>query len=173
MRLPENLFSKMTLAALPFTVYAFDLEKTCLVTLLTAGVTWLTLFFFWFTRRLFPKIFLKEAFFLWLLVWAQSFWTLWGLGPLWIMSVFFLAPRSFLEKETNASNISVFSKELPHYLWERIVGGFAFIGFVLFVTWARNVLERNGAGIVFQQPAAVFLFIAALAVFWKCQPFRK
>lgn len=173
MKLPETLFSRMALASLPFSFYAFDLEKTCLVVLFTAGVTWLTLFFFWFARRLFPQRFLKEAFFLWLLVWAHAAWVLGGLLPLWILSVFFLAPLSFLEAGTHAAQRTVFSEKLPHYFWERIIGGTAFIGFVLLVTWAQRALERSEDGGFLQQQAAAFFIIAVIAVIWKCQPFRK
>lgn len=173
MKLPENLFSRSVLAYLPLTVYAFDIERACRAAFLIAIVSWISLLFFWFTRRLFPERFLKAAFFLWLLVWGQSVWTLMRLEPLWILSVFFLMPLSFLEKENKASKVRVFSKEVLRYFWERIVAGFGFVGFVLAVTGIQKGLELGGRGISFQQPAVTFLLIATLAVLWKNQPFRR
>ena len=173
MKLPEKIFSRIVLAYLPLAVYSFDLERACQAALLIATVSWVSLFFFWFTRRLFPERFLKEAFFLGLLIWAQAAWTLMGLGPLWIVSVFFLTPLSFLEKEHTTGQTRIFSKEVPGYFWKRTVGGFGFIGFVLLMTGVREGLGLGGRGISFQQPAVTLLLIAALAVLWKNQPFRR
>ncbi len=173
MKLPESLFSRSVLAYLPLMAYAFDPPRACQTALLITAVSWISLLFFWFTRRFFPERFLKEAFFLWLLVWGQIVWTLAELEPLWLLSVFFLTPLSFMEKEKRASRARVFSKEVLRYFWERAVAGFGFILFVLIVTGAQKGLEFGGRGISFQQPAVLFLLIAVLASFWKNQPFRR
>lgn len=173
MKLPETFFSRSVLAYLPLTAYGFGLEGSCQVAFWVTAVSWASSFFFWFTRRLFPERFLKAAFFLWLLVWGQTAWTLMALEPLWVLSVFFLTPLAFLEKGTKVNRVPVFSKEVPRYFRERIVTGFGFIGFVLAVAGVQKGLELCGSGLSFQQPAITFLVIAALAVFWKNQPFRR
>ncbi len=173
MKLPETLFSRSLPAYFPFVVYAFDLERSLGVALLVTTVSWASLFLFWFTRRLFPERFLKGAFFLWLLVWAQIVRTSLGLEPLWVLSVFFMTPLSFLEKGNRAGKVRVFSREVPRYFLERAVTGLGFIVLVLVMALVREGLEFGGRGISFQQPAAMFLLIAALAVLWKNQPFRR
>ena len=87
----------MLLAYLPFMIYPYDLFRTGVAALWIVLFLWLTVAFFWSTRRFFPGRSLKHAFFLWLIVWAQAVWTLTKLPPYWIVSVFFLAPVSFLE----------------------------------------------------------------------------
>ncbi len=73
----------MLLAYLPFMVYPYDPFRSFVAALWVVAFLWFTVFFFWFTRRFFPGRFLKHAFFLWLIVWAQAVWTLTKLPPLW------------------------------------------------------------------------------------------
>ena len=103
----------MLLAYLPFMVYPYDLFRTGAAALWIVIFLWITVAFFWFTRCLFPDRFLKHAFFLRLIVWAQAVWTLTKLPPYWILSVFFLAPVSFLENTAKPSHVRMFSREVP------------------------------------------------------------
>ncbi|MBU9888343.1 MAG: hypothetical protein KTQ49_00555 [Candidatus Omnitrophica bacterium] len=173
MRLPETFFSRSVLAYLPLTVYGFGLEGVCQIAIWVTAVSWVSLLFFWFTRRLFPAAALKPAFFLWLLVWGQVVWTLMELQPVWVVSVFFLTPFSFLEKDTRSSRIPVFSKEVPRYFGERALAGVGFVGFVLLIAGAQKGLELCGRGDPFQRPSVVFLLIAFVALLWKNQPLRR
>ena len=112
MKLPESLFSRMLLAYLPFMVYPYGLFRTGVAALWIVFFLWVTIAFFWFTRRLFPDRSLKCAFLLWLIVWAQAVWTLTKLPPYWIVSVFFLMPVSFMDESVKAQRTQIFSKEV-------------------------------------------------------------
>lgn len=163
----------MFLAYLPLAVFPFDFIRT------GAAVSWIVLFlwgtvaFFWFTRRFFPGRSLKPAFFLWLLVWAQAVWTLTKLPPVWILSVFFLMPVSFLDDTVKARRIRLFSKEVPRYFFERALAGIGFAGFVMTMTLVREIAEKRLGIQVFDQPAGFLLVAAALAFLWKNQPYGK
>lgn len=163
----------MLLAYLPFMAYPFGFFKTCVAAFWIVAFLWLTVFFFWFTRRFFPGRSLRPAFFLWLIVWAQAAWTLTRLPPLWIVSVFFLAPVSFLENETKAARVRIFSKDVPGYFLKQAVTGIAFAGFAALLSLAKEIAEKNLGVQAFEQPAGALLVIAAAAFLWKNQPFRK
>ncbi len=173
MKLPENLFSRLLLAYLPFMVYPYGLFKTGVAALWVAMFLWITVSFFWLTRSFFPGRSLKHAFFLWLVVWAQAVWTLTKLPPLWILSVFFLMPVSFLESAVRPERVSVFSWKVPRYFFERALAGVGFVIFVVAMALVREACEK-GLGIkLFEQPAGLLFVIAAIAFLWKNQPFRR
>lgn len=173
MKLPESLFSRMFLAYLPLAAYPFGLFKTSIAVLWIVLFLWSTVTFFWFTRRFFPGRTLRPAFFLWLLVWTQAVWTLSKLPPVWILSVFFLMPLSFLDDTVKARSFRLFSKEVPRYFFERVLAGVGFAGFVMLMTLAREVSERRLGMRLFEQPAGFLLLSAALAFLWKNQPYGK
>jgi hypothetical protein len=173
MKLPESIFSRMLLAYLPFMVYPYGFFKSGVAALWIVLFLWLTVFVFWFTRRFFPDRFLKHAFFLWLIVWAQAVWTLTRLPPLWIVSVFFLAPVSFLDDASKVSRVRVFSREVPGYFLKQAITGIGFAGFVVVLALVREIGEKNLGIQVFEQPAGALLVIAAIAFLWKNQPYRK
>ena len=129
----------MFLAYLPLAVCPFGFLKTGVAVLWIVLFLWSTVTFFWFTRRFFPGRSLKHAFFLWLLVWAQAAWTLTKLPLVWILSVFFLMPVSFLDDTSKARRILLFSKEVPRYFFERALAGIGFAGFVMVMTLVREV----------------------------------
>ena len=155
------------MAYLPFIVYAFDVEKAWRAAVCTAVVFWITVFFFWFARHCFPVRVRKEAFFFWLLVWAQAVWYLIKLEPLWVLSIFFLTPVAFLEEERKDSRVRIFSKVLLRYYWETSLAGFGFIGFTIVMALLQGVLVGRLGIQSFQQPAGVFLLLAAVALLWK------
>ena len=191
----------MLLAYLPFMVYPYDLFRTGAAALWIVIFLWITVAFFWFTRCLFPDRFLKHAFFLWLIVWAQAVWTLTKLPPYWILSVFFLAPVSFLENTAKPSHVRMFSREVPRsqypsigaerrlgpsklpflkrkkkfgrYFLERAMVGVGFVGFVVFLAIVREIGEKRLGIQAFEQPAGMLLVIAAIAFLWKNQPYRR
>ena len=186
MKLPESLFSRMLLAYLPFAVCTcnfplsavgsplfFGNIKTGIAALWIVLFLWITVAFFWFTRRFFPGRFLKHTFFLWLLVWAQAVWTLTKLSPVWILSVLFLMPISFLDDTAKARRVYLFSKEVPRYFFERALAGIGFVVFVTVMTLVRAVGERRLGIQVFDQPAGFLLVVAAVAFLWKKQPYGK
>lgn len=173
MKLPENLFSRMLLAYLPFMVYPYGFFKAGVAALWIVAFLWFTVAFFWFTGRLFPGRFLKHAYFLWMIVWAQAVWTLTKLPPYWVVSVFFLTPVSFLEPEAKGSHVRVFSRQVPRYFFERALAGIGFAGFVMFLALVREIGERYLGIQAFGQPAGMLLAAAAVAFLWKNQPFRK
>ena len=131
----------MFLAYLPFMVYPYGFFKAGIAVLWIVVFLWSTVFFFWFTRRLFPDHLLKHAFFFWLVVWAQAVWTLTKLPPYWIVSVFLLTPVSFLDDTAKASHVRVFSKKVPRYFFERALTGIGFAGFVMLLTLVREIGE--------------------------------
>ena len=163
----------MLLAYLPLAVYPFGFLKTGIEALWIILFLWTTVTFFWFTRRFFPGRSLKHAFFLWLLVWAQAVWTLTKLPPVWILSVFFLMPVSFLDDTAKARRIFLFSKEVPRYFFERVLAGIGFAGFVMAMTIVREVGERRLGIQVFDHPAGFLLVAATAAFLWKNQPYGK
>lgn len=173
MKLPESLFSRMLLAYLPFMVYPYDFFRTGVAALWIVLFLWVTVTFFWFTRRFFPARSLKGAFFLWLIVWAQAAWTITKLPPYWVVSVFFLAPVSFLDDTAKASRIRVFSKEVPRYFFERAMAGIGFAGFVMLLAFVREVGEKRLGIQAFEQPAGFLFVFAAIAFLWKNQPYQK
>ncbi len=173
MKLPESLFSRMFLAYLPFMVYPYDFFKAGVAALWIVGFLWGTVTFFWFTQHLFPDRFLKHAFFLWLVVWAQAVWTLTKLPPYWIVSVFFLTPVSFLDDTAKASHVRVFSRDVPRYFFERALAGIGFAGFVMLLTLVREIGGKSLGAQAFEQPAGTLLVVAVIAFLWKNQPYRK
>lgn len=173
MKLPESLFSRMLLAYLPFMVYPYGLFKTGVAAAWTTAFFWGTVAFFWFTRRLFPDRLRKHAFFLWLVVWAQAAGTLTKLPPYWIASVFFLTPASFLDETSKPGRVRVFSREVPGYFFERALAGTGFAGFVMMMSFLREVGEKHLAIQMFEQPAGMLLVAAAAAFLWKNQPYGR
>jgi len=173
MKLPESLFARILLAYLPFMAYPFDFLRTTVAALWVVSFFWGTVFFFWFTRRFFPERFLKTAFFLWIIVWAQAAWFLTKLQPFWVLSVFLLMPVSFLEPGNRASRIKVFSRVISRYFWERFLTGAGFLGLVLILVITRDFMGHRLQIEIFQQPAGTFLVLAAIAAVWKCQPFER
>ncbi|MFA7255477.1 MAG: hypothetical protein WC133_05210 [Candidatus Omnitrophota bacterium] len=172
MKLPESLFSRLFLAYLPFMVYPYGFFKAGVAALWIVVFLWITVAFFWFTRRIFPDRSLKCAFFLWLIVWAQAVWTLTKLPPYWIVSVFFLAPVSFLEDTVKPGHVRVFSRQVPKYFFERALAGIGFAGFVMLLALVRGVGEKHLGIHAFEQPAGMLLVIAAVAFLWKNQPYQ-
>lgn len=173
MKLPENLFSRLLLAYLPFMLYPYGFLKSGVAALWVVLFLWITVAFFWFTRRFFPDRSLKPAFFFWLIVWAQAVWTLTKLPPYWIMSVFFLTPVSFLEDTMKPGHVRVFSKAVPRYFFERALAGISFACFVMFLAFVREIAEKHLGMQVFKQPAGMLFVAAAVAFLWKNQPHRK
>jgi len=201
MKLPESLFSRMLLAYLPFMIYPYGFFRAGVAALWIVLFLWITVAFFWFTRRLFPDRSLKCAFLLWLIVWAQAVWTLTKLPPYWIASVFFLAPVSFLEDTAKAGHVRVFSREVPRsqypsigaerklgrsqlpfgkrmkklgrYFFERALTGIGFAGFVMLLAFVREIAEKHLNLHAFEQPAGMLFLIAAVAFLWKNQPYRR
>lgn len=167
MKLPENLFSRTLLAWLPLMVYPYGLFKTAMAALWIVLFLWITVSFFWFTRRFFPERSLKYAFSLWLLVWAQAVWMLTQLPPLWILSVFFLMPVSFLEGTARAEHVSVFSRKVSRYFSERILSGVGFMVFAIMMTFIREAGEKSLELKIFEQPAGLLFVAAGLAFLWK------
>ena len=163
----------MLLAYLPFMIYPYDFSRSCVAALWIVAFLWITVLFFWFTRRFFPVRVVNHAFFLWLIVWAQAAWTLTRLPPLWIVSVFFLAPVSFLDDETKSSRIRVFSREVPGYFLKQMMTGIGFMGFVAVLAFVRNICEKNPGIQIFEQPAGTLLVIVAIAFLWKNQPYHS
>ena len=172
MKLPENLLSRMLLAYLPFMVYPYGLFKAVVAAAWITVFLWITVTFFWFTRRFFLDRSLKHAFVLWLIVWAQAAWTLTKLPPYWIVSVFFLTPVSFLEDAAKPGHVRVFSRKVPRYFFERVLAGIGFAGFVALLTFIREVAEKGLGMQAFQQPAGMLLVIAGVAFLWKNQPYQ-
>jgi len=200
MKLPESLFSRMLLAYLPFMVYPYGFMKAGVAALWIVVFLWFTVAFFWLTRRLFPERFLKHAFFLWLIVWAQALWTLTKLPPYWIVSVFFLTPVSFLEDAARSGpnthpskrsgdwgrpgrpsrkemkdldgRVRVFSREVPRDFFERALAGAGFAGFVALLALVRETGETYLGIQAFGQPAGMLLGIAAFAFLWKNLSYR-
>jgi hypothetical protein len=172
MKLPESLFSRLLLAYLPFMLYPLDLFRSGVAALGVVLFLWITATFFWFTHRFFPERSMKPAFFLWLIIWAQAVWTVTKLPPFWILSVFFLMPVSFLEGTGKAGRVCVFSKEVPRYLFERVLAGVSFIAFVAILTLFRETCENRLGMSLADQPAVLLLALAAIAFLWKSQPFR-
>ncbi len=162
----------MLLAYLPFTVYPYGLFKAVVAAAWITVFLWITVAFFWFTRRFFPDRSLKHAFVLWLIVWAQAAWTLTKLPPYWIVSVFFLTPVSFLEDAAKPGHVRVFSRKVPRYFFERILAGIGFASFVALLTFLREVAEKGLGMQAFQQPAGMLLVIAGVAFLWKNQPYQ-
>jgi len=190
----------MLLAYLPFMLYPYGLFKSVIAALWIAIFLWVTVGFFWFSRRFFPDRSLKGAFFLWLIVWAQAVWTLTKLPPYWVASVFFLAPVAFLEATAKPVNVRVFFKKaLPspylsisdkrkmepsqrpfgkreikfeRYFLEQLLAGAGFSGFVILIGFIREIGEKRLGMHVFEQPAGILLLITAAAFLWKNQPYR-
>jgi hypothetical protein len=173
MKLPDSLFSRILLAYLPLAVFSFDLLRAGAAAAWIVLFLWITVAFFWFTRRFFPGRSLKPAFCLWLLVWAQAVWTLTKLPPVWILSVYFLMPVSFLEDTAKARPIRLFSKEVPRYFFERVLAGIGFAGFVVAMTVVREICEKRLGMQAFDQPAGFLLAAAAVAFLWKNQPYGR
>lgn len=173
MKLPESLFSRMLLAYLPFMIYPYGFLKSGVAALWIVFFLWSTVTFFWFTRRFFPGRTLKCAFFFWLITWAQAMWTLTKLPPYWIMSVFFLAPVSFLEDTAKPGHIRMFSKKVPRYFFDRALAGIGFAGFVAVLAFAREIAEKRLAMQAFVGPAGMFFALAVFAFLWKNQPYQR
>jgi hypothetical protein len=167
MKLPENLFSRMALGYLPFMVYPYGLLKSGVAVLWIVAFLWGTVSFFWFTRRLFPGRSQRSAFFLWLVVWAQAAWTLTRLPPLWILSVFFLMPVSFLENTAKPEHVRVFSKKVTRYFFERVMTGIGFAAFVMLMVLIREAGEKGLGVKIFAQPAGLLFVVAGVAVLWR------
>ena len=172
MKLPESLLSRLLLAYLPFMIYPLDLFRSGIAALWVVVFLWITTAFFWFTHRFFPERSLKPAFFLWLIVWAQAVWAVTKLPPFWILSVFFLMPVSFLEGTGKSSRVRVFSREVPRYLFERVLSGMSFVVFVMLLTLFRETIESSLRMHLVDQPAVLLFALAAIAFLWKSQPFR-
>ncbi len=173
MKLPESLFSRMLLAYLPFMLYPYGFFRSGVAALWSAVFLWGTLFFFWFTRRLFPGRLLKQAFLLWLVVWGQAAWSLTGLSPFWILSVYFMTPVSFLEAEVKPGHVRVFSKDVPRYFFERAMTGIGFVFFVLAMVFVREIGEKSSRLKIFCQPAGLLFVVAGIALLWKSNFFLK
>jgi hypothetical protein len=173
MKLPENLFSRMLLAYLPFMVYPHGFFRDGITALWIVVFLWGTVSFFWLTRRFFPDRSTKHAFFLWLVVWAQAVWMLTRLPPYWIVSVFFLTPVSFLDDAAKAGHVRVFSKRVPRYFFERALTGIGFTGFVMLLALVREIGKNNLGIEAFEQPAGILLVVAGVAFLWKNQPYRR
>ena len=173
MKLPESFFSRILLAALPFMAWPLSLLKTGVAAAWVVVFLWVTIFFFWFTRRLFPKGASKTAFVLWLLVWAQAAWTLTKLPPLWILSVFFLTPVSFLEDTNKPEKRRIFSREVPQYFFDRVLTGIGFAGFVMILALFRRIGNSHFGTHLFEQPVGLLLVAAGVAFLWKNQPYGQ
>jgi len=163
----------MFLAYLPFMVYPYGFFKAGVAALWIVAFLWGSVAFFWVTRRFFPDRLQKHAFFLWLIVWAQALWILTKLPPYWIASAFFLMPVSFLDDTAKPNRVRVFSREVPRYFFERVLTGIGFAGFVMFLTFVREIGEKRLGVHAFEQPAGLLLVIAAIAFLWKNQPYRR
>jgi len=148
-------------------VYPYDLFRAGAAAVWVVVFLWVTVFSFWFTRRLFPGRSIKHAFFLWLIVWAQAAWTLTRLPPHWVLSVFFLMPVSFLDAEAKPGHIRVFSREVPRYFFERALGGSAFVIFVMVMVFVREAGEKKFGIRLFEQPAGPLFVAAGMAFLWK------
>ncbi len=170
MKIPEKLFSRTILASLPFLIYTFWLYEAVGVALLTVLVFWGTVFFFWYTRRFFPGRFLKAAFLLWLLAWAQALWTLAHLSPFWILSVFLLVPGSFLEQNTKISRVPVFSTAVKKYFLERTINGIGFLILTTLVALLHGFLGHQLQIRIFQTPVGALFLLFAISWAWKNQP---
>lgn len=173
MKLPESLLSRVILAYVPFLAYGASFNRMCFAAACVAVVFWVTVFFFWFIRRFFPERFLKQAFFLWLLAWAQAVWYGTSLEPWWMASVFFLTPVSFLEQGNQASHVRVFSRVLPRYFWERFLAGFGFLGFVMALAVLQEVLTQRFKILMFYFPPGMLLLLTGAAFLWKNQSFHR
>ena len=163
----------MLLAYLPFTLYPYGIFKAGVAALWTVAFLWGTVGFFWFTRRLFPGRSVKHAFFLWLIVWAQAVWTLTRLQPYWILSVFFLMPVPFLEDAVKPKHVRVFSREVPRYIFERVLSGIGFAAFVMLMVFVREAGEKGLGMKIFAQPAGLLFVAAGIAFLWKNHFFFK
>lgn len=163
----------MLLAYLPFMIYPYGFFRAGTAALWIVLFLWITVTFFWLTRRFFPDRSLKYAFFLWLIVWAQAAWILTKLPPYWILSVFFLTPVSFLDDRMKGKRVRIFSKEVPRYFLERVLSGIGFVGLVTALALVREIAEKRLGAQVFQDPAGMLFALAALAFLWKNQPYHR
>ena len=170
MKMPENFFSKAVLAYMPFTAYSFNPEKAWQAAALIVVTYWLTLTVFWFTRRLFPDGTAKPVFFLWLGFWGQAAWTLAGLPPLWIASVFLLIPSGFLNENTPAGRSKNLSGNPRGYLADRLLDGSGFFVFAGGFELAGEFLGNFGRSAALRGPAGIFFLIFLAALLWKNQP---
>ena len=173
MKMPESFFSRAVLAYLPFMAYSLDPERAWWAAALIVGIYWLTLTVFWFTRRLFPEGVVKAVFFLWLGLWGQTAWMLFGLLPFWIVSVFLLVPVGFLDESKTASRLPVFSREVSKYLAERFFSGLGFFAFVGIFEFVGEFLGHFGRFATLRGPAGIFLLIFLVSLLWKNQPAAK
>lgn len=173
MKLPERFFARLLLAYLPFMVYPYDLFKMGVAAAWVVAFLWITVTFFWMTRRFFPERSLRPAFFLWLIVWGQAAWTLTRLPPVWLVSVFFLMPVSFLDDRAKPDHVRIFSRRVPRYFFERMAAGVGFVAFVAVMTFVRDLgALRLGMGVV-AQTAGLLLVITVIAFLWKNQPYGR
>ena len=170
MKMPESFFPRAVLAYMPFMAYSFSPESAWQAAALITAVYWLTLIVFWFTRRLFPEGTVKAVFFLWLGFWAQSGWWIFGLPPLWILSVFLLVPVGFLDEEKTAGRQPVFSGALLKYFPERILSGLGFFAFAGILGLCGEFLGSFGHSAALRGPAGVFFLCFLVALLWKNQP---
>ena len=163
----------MLLAYLPFMIYPYGVFRSGVAAAWIVAFLWGTISFFWFTRRLFPRKLLKHAFFIWLAVWGQAAWSLTGLSPFWILSVYFMTPVSFLEAEVKPGHVRVFSREVPRYFFERAMTGIAFVVFVLTMVLVREIGENSSRLKILCQPAGLLFVVAGFALLWKNNFFLK
>ncbi len=173
MKLPERFFSRLLLAYLPFLSYPYDLFRMGVAASWVVAFLWITVTFFWMTRPCFPGRTLRPAFFLWLIVWGQAVWTLTQLAPLWLVSVFFLMPVSFLEDRTKPDHVRIFSRRVPRYFFERVAAGLGFVAFVMVMTVARDLASVRFGVDPWGIPAGIFLAITLIAFLWKNQPYGR
>lgn len=171
MKMPESFFSRTVLAYLPFMAYSVDPEAAWVVAALIAIVYWLTLAIFWFPRRLFPAGTGRPVFFLWLGLWAQAAWTLLGLFPLWIVSVFLLVPAGSLEESRSTGRSG--SGAFPKYFSERLLNGLGFFVFAAGLEVAGGFLGNFGRSAALRGPAGIFFLVFLAAFLWKNQPASK
>jgi hypothetical protein len=168
--MPESFFSRTLLAYMPFMAYSFGPEQAWRAAALIAGVYWLTLAVFWFTRRLFPEGTVRCVFFLWLGLWGQAAWTALGLSPFWLVSVFLLFPAGFLDEGKAAGRLPVLSARIPKYFAERVLNGVGFFVFAGIFELAGEFMGSFGHAAALRGPVGMFLLFFFAAFLWKNQP---
>lgn len=173
MKMPESFFSRAVLAYMPFMVYAYKPEQAWQAAELIIAVYWLTLTVFWFMRRFFPGGTARHAFFLWLGLFGQAAWTVLGLLPMWVLSVFLLIPVGFLDEDKSAGRLPVFSGKVPRYFAERILSGLGFFVFAGGLQLTGEFLGHFGHSSAIRGPAGIFFLIFLAAFLWKNQPRSK
>jgi len=150
---------RVFLAVCPLAAGALSTEQAFFTASLAIAGFLITAFFFLLFGPMIPARHLKSAWVVWCAVWGQWFFYRTELSPLWLISVFLLAPSEIYLGQTG------------RWLMTRILWrGVFFWILMLYLGISREFLGHRFDLALFRHPAGSFFLLAVAAYLWQNQP---